>query len=370
MKNLESQIPSRLGAATRSPSGRSLDAAGQIESVKLETGGLRIAGWSGSSRGGPTELAVQCGDRTLPTSSVEFELPSPGVAQFVPRLGNAAKAGFRLRVDGVESLDQVRGQLLRVTPSFAGERGLDRLSVVAPIIEPPSVDELKLVSRNLTVGFEFLGYFQEFFDLAHDAKVLDVGCGVGRVAFALAHHLTPPGSYDGFDVVARFVEIGTRRFQSLPHFRFTHGNVANGEFNPDGDVLATNLSFPYPDAAFDLVFLSSVFTHMRPLEVQHYIDEIHRVLAPNGRCLATAFLMDPEAQFHIEQGHASLPLRPSGMGFFYSDPQRPEAAVGYDEQEFLEWWTERGFSVDFILRGSWCGRPRFSGFQDVVMLSR
>ena len=361
----------RASAVPRSPSGRCLDALGQIQVVVLEPGGLvRIAGWAGSSRGGPTALTVRCGDRTLPVASIELGLSTPGTAQFVPQLVDAANAGFRLRVRGVESLDAVRGELLRVTPFFGDEVGLDLLGVIAPIVEPHSADELGLVSPNLPVAFEFLGYFQELCDLSRDAKVLEVGCGVGRMAFALAHHLTAAGSYDGFDVVERFIEAATERFRSLPHFRFRHANVANGEYNPDGDISAANLSFPYPDGAFDLVFLTSVFTHMRPVEVQHYIDEIERVLAPGGRCLATAFLLDSDARAHIAAGDASLPLHASEMGFFQADPARPEAAIGYEETEFLRWWTERGFSVESVLRGSWCGRRRFSCFQDVVIASR
>jgi SAM-dependent methyltransferase len=355
----------------RSSSGRSLESLGQIQLIALERGGMvRIAGWSGSSRGGPTRLTVRCGDRTLPVATTELGLSTPETAQFVPHLANAATAGFRLRVRGVDGLDEVRGQLLRVTPVFGEEIGLDLMGVIAPMIEPPSPDELALVSQNLPVAFEFLAYFQELCGLARDARVLEVGCGVGRMAFALAHHLSSSGSYDGFDVVQRFIEIAAQRFRSLPHFRFKHENVANGEFNPDGDISAANLSFPYPDGGFDFVFLTSVFTHIRPLEVQHYIDEIKRVLRPGGRCLATAFLLDSEAWTQIGKGHAPLPLHPSGMGFFYGDPARPEAAIGYEETDFLRWWTERGFSVDSFLRGSWCGLPRFPCFQDIVIVSR
>lgn len=364
-------VERNAGAATRSASGRYLDAQGQIQLVVLEPGGLlRIAGWIGSGRGPATALTVQCGDRKLPIATIELGLGSPGVAQFIPQLQNAANVGFRIRVGDVASLDQVRGQVLRVTPFFGDEVGLDLLGVIEPVIEPPSADELDLVSKNLSVGFEFLGYFQEFFGLATDAKVLEVGCGVGRMPFALAHHLGPAGSYDGFEIVRRFVDVAIQRFRTLPNFRFQHANVSNEEFNPDGDVLAADLVFPYPDGAFDLVFLTSVFTHMRPLEVRHYIDEIRRVLAPGGRCLATAFLMDAEAHAQIAEGHASMPLHPSGMGFYWGDPARPEMAVGFDEPEFFQWWTERGFTVDRVLRGSWCGTPQFSTFQDVVMLSR
>lgn len=347
-----------------------MESCGQIEGVALQSDGrLKIGGWAGSSRSGATSLEVRCGDRVLPVAKVELGLPSPGVAQFIPRLPNATEAGFRIFAGEVGSLEELRGQLLRVTPHFGDEVGFDLLTVVTPIVAAPSREELDLVSKNLSVAFEYLAYFQELCGLARDARVLDVGCGVGRMAFALAHHLAPPGSYDGFDVVQRFVELAGERFRPLPHFRFKHLDVANREYNPAGGVVASDVRFPYPDASFDFVFLASVFTHMRPSEVRHYIGEIQRVLAPGGRCLASAFLLDGEALAHIANGDALLPLRRTEPDFFAFDASNPETAIGFEEQEFLGWWRPHGFTVDTMLRGSWCGRSRFSGYQDVVILS-
>ena len=33
-------------------------------------------------------------------------------------------------------------------------------------------------------------------------RVLDIGCGIGRMARPLTPYLTPPGAYDGFDINA------------------------------------------------------------------------------------------------------------------------------------------------------------------------
>jgi predicted O-methyltransferase YrrM len=39
--------------------------------------------------------------------------------------------------------------------------------------------------------------------LNSDARILEIGCGCGRVAAALAAYLSDKGRYDGFDVAAR-----------------------------------------------------------------------------------------------------------------------------------------------------------------------
>src|SRR5262249_6440676 len=49
--------------------------------------------------------------------------------------------------------------------------------------------------------------------------------------------------------------------------------------------------FPYADASFDFVFLTSVFTHMLPAEVAQYLREVRRVLRPAGRCPAAFFFL-------------------------------------------------------------------------------
>src|SRR5262245_58213629 len=51
--------------------------------------------------------------------------------------------------------------------------------------------------------------------LATDAKVLDVGCGCGRVARALAGYLGPAGRYHGFDPTGDLVAWCQRNLE--PH---------------------------------------------------------------------------------------------------------------------------------------------------------
>src|SRR5262245_1872909 len=87
------------------------------------------------------------------------------------------------------------------------------------------------------------------------SDVLEIGCGCGRTAHALAGWLEP-GRYTGLDVepvslaaCQRSTALGKRGF------RFAHLDVANREYNPGGKTPAASYRFPYPDSSFDLVFL-------------------------------------------------------------------------------------------------------------------
>ena len=161
-------------------------------------------------------------------------------------------------------------------------------------IRPPPADLVDGIGGGWEVGGVFLGHFRDVCRLGPDEAVLDVGCGVGRMAAPLTAYLSPRGRYDGFDIMAENVRWCRRALTPrFPNFRFRHADVYNREYNPGGRVPAAAFRFPYPDAAFDFVFATSVFTHLLPADAAHYLAELGRVLRPGGRGLATVFLLNP-----------------------------------------------------------------------------
>ena len=220
-------------------------------------------------------------------------------------------------------------------------------------------------------GDEFLGLFRDLVDLQPGERVLDVGCGIGRIARPLAGYLSSAGSYDGFDVAEVAIKWCQRHYGAHPNFRFTYVNVENGSYNPSGGVAAEQYSFPYPDASFDFVYLTSVFTHMMPASVERYIGEIARVLVPGGRCLATFFLLNAESRSLVEQGRSTQAFRDVRPPYAVVDAANPEAAVAYEEV----WALGRLERARLRARtppsyGSWCGRESFISYQDIVIADR
>src|SRR5262249_12025077 len=129
------------------------------------------------------------------------------------------------------------------------------------------------------------------------AHVLEVGCGCGRLSRAFATYLSSEGHYEGFDVARSLIAWCIQQLQPLlPNFNFSHVDVHAGGHNPQGTVSGTAFRFPFADGLFDVAIVSSVFTHMLPDEIQNYAREISRVLKPGGRCFASLFLFDGEAQ--------------------------------------------------------------------------
>ena len=152
-------------------------------------------------------------------------------------------------------------------------------------------------------GDEFLGHFIGLGGLQPSEAVLDVGCGIGRMALPLTGYLSQAGRYDGFDIVRANVGWCRRAITPrFPNFRFRHADVFNREYNPLGKLRGRDYRFPYPDRSFDFAVLTSVFTHLLPDEVAHYLAELGRVLRPGGRCLATVYLLNEESSRLVDAG--------------------------------------------------------------------
>ena len=224
----------------------------------------------------------------------------------------------------------------------------------------------------VTVGARFVRHFRELAGLGPDEDVLEVGCGAGRIARALAGYLSAHGSYRGFDVVADAIHWCRRTFAvAHPNFHFDHADLYNGGYNPTGRQRAVDYTFPYADAAFDFVCLTSVFTHMLPDEVARYLSEIRRVLRPGGRCLATFFVLDAEALTRMHDADSVYRFLHEGPGYRTTRPNHPEDAVAYLEEDLRALHERAGLRiVEPIYFGSWCGRKRAREGQDMVLARR
>lgn len=240
-------------------------------------------------------------------------------------------------------------------------------------IQPPPDAERAIGAGDFTaIGEAFLGYAIDLAGLRPHHRVLDVGCGLGRMAIPLTRYLRGQGSYEGFDVEGNRVAWCQRNItRRYPRFHFQRVDVGNKAYNPAGRQAASAFSFPYPDAAFDLVLLASVFTHMLEGDMRRYLAEIARVLRPGGRCLATYFLLNDESERLLAEGHGTLRFLVRGDGCRYVDERVPEGAIAWQETLVRRLHEESGLRLlEPVRYGSWPGRDRFFSYQDIAIAER
>jgi SAM-dependent methyltransferase len=199
--------------------------------------------------------------------------------------------------------------------------------------------------------------------------VLDVGCGIGRIAYQLTDYLAPPGSYEGFDIVKMGIDWCQQRITPrFPQFRFQQADVYNFHYHPAGQQQAIEYRFPFADEQFDFVFLTSVFTHMPPDEVAHYVAEVARVLKPGGRVFVTFFLLNDESRGLMTEPDATYNFQHELPGRYVINPDNPDAVTAYAEPWVLDLLDQHGLNAPrTIYPGSWSGRPNSVLFQDIIV---
>jgi len=218
-------------------------------------------------------------------------------------------------------------------------------------------------------GNEFFKYFIELGNLKSNEKVLDVGCGIGRMAIPLTRYLDKNGSYDGFDIVPMGVDWCQKNISTkYSNFHFQIADNFNRFYNPNCMFKSSEYKFPYSDESFDFIFLTSVFTHMLPTDMENYFTEIARVLKINGRCLITFFLLNAESYQLIKAKKSTQDFQFAFDGYHTVDKKIPESAVAYEEHIIRDLYKKFGLTIDDPIRfGSWCGRKNYTSYQDIIL---
>ena len=214
--------------------------------------------------------------------------------------------------------------------------------------------------------------------ITRSSNVLEIGCGLGRIAFPLRYILSSDGSYYGFDICKYKIEFLNKRFhKAYSNFRFVWADINNTFYNPNGKIEANNYRFPYADNSFDIVYAASVFTHMLPEAAANYFQESARVLKPEGRCLFSVFLLDnyrpgqprplgfARPEFNFDHQYSNY-----GDDFAVAQPNDPEQMTAYSLRLIQSFAQQAGLELaQAPVPGLWSGSTStWVGAQDLLLL--
>lgn len=215
--------------------------------------------------------------------------------------------------------------------------------------------------------------------LRDGVTVGEIGCGCGRMAAPLLQEFDV--KYCGFDIVPALIEWAKTHIEpSYPNATFELFDLWNARYNPNGATRSENLTFPFADRTCDLIYASSVFTHILTDTTVRYLSEIKRTLAPGGRAVLTVFLLDIK---HPSKKHGDA-LAASGVDarllkraeFAHGDgqlaryvyPDIPELMVGYNLDDLCAVASKLGLNVTLQSAGSWRDGGPSRSWQDIIVV--
>lgn len=224
----------------------------------------------------------------------------------------------------------------------------------------------------LKQGQHQLLMLKEHAKLEPNHQVLDIGSGIGRTAIALTGYLNQSGSYEGFDVVERGVQwCNVRIHKEHSNFNFKYVPLFNDLYNT-ATLKATEFIFPYADVSIDVAFSFSVFTHMQIEEIQHYFNQIYRVLKPGGVCFSTFFLYDDASEAFIStKKDFSFSVKKDGYRLMNENVKSGNIAI--HKNKLTQMLVLEKFEVVDIIDGFWKDKvpdSKKEEYQDIVVFKK
>lgn len=216
------------------------------------------------------------------------------------------------------------------------------------------------------IGAEFLGHFVRLGGLKQGERVLDIGCGIGRMAVPLTQYLDQSAVYEGVDPVGEGIAWCAQTITPVyPNFRFCRVDVAHPLYNPAGPLAGEDIVLPFSDASFDFIVMVSVATHLPLSEIAAYAHEAARLLAPGGRLFMSAFIVTPGDS--ERDGARPRFVRGEAPGTWEADPEAPLAAIGFDAGLVEGAVEAAGLNLQRVGLGHWRGGSDAPHYQDIIV---
>jgi SAM-dependent methyltransferase len=207
------------------------------------------------------------------------------------------------------------------------------------------------------------------FQLASQSRVLDIGCGCGRLAYPFAALLGEEGRYFGMDVWEDGVALCQAKL-AAPHMTFHHVQALNNYYFDAASSGRNDFKLPFvPTGDLDLVFAISVFTHLIEEDARAYLGEIARVLKPDGAAYITAFIIDRFFHDYVDRtgNHTGVAEVSKGHYQAYSGQ---DFLGGFTFPRWQEIVTDAGLEIASFELGSWAEKPGARPYQDTFVLVR
>lgn len=225
--------------------------------------------------------------------------------------------------------------------------------------------------RKVNIGEKDLEFLINLGKLNSSDNILDIGCGMGGVAIALTKYLSDGTKYEGLDISPTVINYCNDHINKrFSNFHFSLIDINNKMYNPDGKYEGSNYKFSFDDKSFDFIFLTSVFTHLNLEVTENYLNEISRMLKPEGRCYMSFHLLNKEIENRIDRGLARLTFKNQFDGFRAQNKNTPERNIAFKEEIIKKLLEDNDLILNQIHYGKWSGYKNGITNQDVIVVTK
>jgi len=212
-------------------------------------------------------------------------------------------------------------------------------------------------------------------------RMVDFGCGYGKLAPVSTFFTHPNGLYVGIDIRSDCIEACKRQYANLPRVEFHQSRDYNSMYSEqrsnDLERSTPQHEWPVDPGSVDLLTSVSVFTHLQEPQALHYIEKIHDVLKPSGTAILTFHVVEEprkppkfssSSKAHLLELFDFQTALPPSRNFFTSSPEVPEDAIAVNDAGLKALIGNR-FDLVTMVRGSTTGGGD-PFFQDIVILKK
>ncbi|MSO87552.1 MAG: class I SAM-dependent methyltransferase [Acidimicrobiia bacterium] len=190
----------------------------------------------------------------------------------------------------------------------------------------------------------------QHFGMTPSSDILDVGCGIGRLAHECASYLDDDATYAGLDIAPVPIDwLNTHYAPRLPGFRFDLLDVHSERYRPDAGVSPETVRLPYDDDSFDVACAYEVFMHVSLQGIANYLHEIARVLRPGGLAVLTLVAIYPGEPTLENRSRPYVEISPGVHTIF---PRRKNMSMAYDVGVFRSMLADAGLNEVELIQGN------------------
>ena len=222
---------------------------------------------------------------------------------------------------------------------------------------------------------------QRYIAIGPQSRLLDFGCGVGRVLLSVLKHQPAVGAITGFDImppVVRFCESHIASAFPRASFQLIQGsNDHYDQFIAAGDALVAKTReqvLAGYGSAFSGAYAFSVFTHVELADFRSLLALLFELLEPGGELLFTSFLLTPYSRRAITERTALFPFGETAWeqdgAIFIGNRSDRLGFIAFDLALVEQMVFDAGLVITHVEHGSWTGANFSASLQDVIVCRR